>query len=113
MLNHPENLPRNLANIQVAIHRSQAAFVLVIFRHRLGLEIILQQTFPYDFLAIVIADDQRGTINVANAFGARRLEIDVVNVSVGETSPTSGEPLYQLIIVHVDADHNWQVLASA
>jgi hypothetical protein len=93
MLNHPENLPRDLANVQVAIHRSQATFVLVVFRHRLSLEIILQQTFPDDFLAIVVADDQRGTIDIANAFDARRLEIDVVDVSVGETSPTSGEPL--------------------
>src|SRR5262249_39100395 len=28
------------------------------------------------------------------------------------TSPSSGEPLYQLIIVYVDADHNWQALAA-
>src|ERR1700674_66470 len=112
MLYHPENLPGDFANFQVAIHRNQATLLLVIFRHRPGLEVIFQQTFPDHFLAIVAADYQRRTVNIANVRDARWLEIDVIDVSVGETSPTPGEPLYQLIIVHVDADHNWQALAT-
>jgi hypothetical protein len=113
MLNHPENLSGDLSNFQVPVQRNQAALLLIVFRHRPGLEIIFRQTFPDYLLAIVAADYQRGTVNVANISDARGLEIDVIDVSVGETSPTSGEPLYELIIIHVDADHNWQALAAA
>src|SRR5579864_4221347 len=112
MLNHPENLPSNLSDFQVAVQRNQAAFLLIVFRHRPGLEVIFRQTFPDHFLAIIAADYQRGTVNIANIGDARGLEIDVIDVSVGETSPTSGEPLYQSIIVHVDADDNRQAFAA-
>src|SRR5580704_12409529 len=112
MLNHPKNLSGDFAHRQVAIHRNQATLLLIVFRHGPGLQVICLQTFPDHFLAIVAADYQLGAVNVANVWDARGLEIDVIDVSVGETSPASSEPLYQLIIVHVDADHNWQTLAS-
>src|SRR5580700_6977648 len=108
MLNHVEHLPGNLAHGQVAIHRNQASLLLIVFRHRPGLLVIRLQTFPNHFLPIVAADYQRRTVNIADIRDSRWLEIDVIDVSVGETSPASSEPLYQLIIVHVDADHNWQ-----
>src|SRR5580658_9197727 len=76
------------------------------------LECGLRAQFPDHFLAIIAAGYQRRTVNIADIRNARWLEIDVIDVSVGETSPASSEPLYQLIIVHVDADHNWQTLAT-
>src|ERR1700722_8749362 len=97
MLNHIEHLPGDLGYFQVAIHRNQSALLLIVFRHRAGLQVIRLQTFPDHFLAIVAADDQLRTVNIADVGDARWLEIDVIDVSVGETSPTSGEPLYQLI----------------
>src|SRR5580704_11141911 len=112
MLNHPKNLSGYLAHRQVAFHRHQAPFLLVVFRYGPGLQVICLQTFPDHFLAIIAADYQLGTVNVANIRDARWLEINVVDMSVGETSPASSEPLYQLIIVYVDADHNWQTLAT-
>src|SRR5580700_3444248 len=112
MLNHPKNLSGYLAHRQVAFHRHQAPFLLVVFRYGPGLQVICLQTFPDHFLAIIAADYQLGTVDIANVRDARWLEIDVIDVSVGETSPASSEPLYQLIIVYVDADHNWQALAA-
>src|SRR5271167_41989 len=94
VFNHPEHLPGDLAHRQVAIHRYQTPLLLVIFRHRPGLQVIRVQTLADHFLAIIAADYQRGAINVANVGDARWLEIDVINVSVGETSPASGDPLY-------------------
>src|SRR4029077_20017429 len=96
----------------VAVHRNQASLVLIVFRHGPGLLVIRLQTFPDHVLAIIAADYQRRTVNIADIRDPRWLEIDVIDVSVGETSPASSEPLYQLIIVHVDADHNWQALAA-
>src|ERR1700685_317057 len=112
MLNHPEHLSRDFAYRQVAIHRNQAPLQLIVFRHGPGLHIIRLQTLPDHFLAIIAADYQRRTVNITDIRDARWLEVDVIDVSVGETSPASSEPLYQLIIVHVDADHNWQTLAT-
>src|SRR5580658_8602838 len=108
VLNHPEHLPRDFANFQLAIHRNQPTLPLVVFRHGPGLQVVRLQALPDHFLTIVAADYQRRTVDIADIRDARWLEIDVIDVSVGETSPASSEPLYQLIIVHVDADHNWQ-----
>src|SRR5271170_7945039 len=94
MLNHVKHLSGNLAHRMVAVHRNKTPLLLVIFRHRPGLPIIRLQTLPDHFLAIVAADYQRGTVNIANVSDARWLEIDVIDVSVGETSPASGDPLY-------------------
>src|ERR1700722_384282 len=104
MLDHPKNLSGDLAHRQIAIHSDQAPLVLIVCRHGPGLQVIGLQTFPDHLLAIIAADYQLGTINVANIGDARGLEVDVIDVSVGETSPASSEPLYQLIIIYVDAD---------
>src|SRR5580700_96100 len=112
VLNHVEHLPGNLTHRQVAIHRNQASLLLIVFRHRPGLQVIRLQTFPDHFLPIIAADYQRRTVNIADIRDSRWLEIDVIDVSVGETSPASSEPLYQLIIVHVDADDNRQTLVT-
>jgi hypothetical protein len=94
MLNHVEHLPGNLPHGQVAIHRNQASLVLIVLSHGPGLQVIGLQTFPDHFLPIIAADYQRRTVNIADIRDPRWLEIDVIDVSVGETSPASSEPLY-------------------
>jgi hypothetical protein len=94
MLNHIKQLSSNFADRQFAIYRHQSPFVLIVLRHGPGLKVICLETFPDHFLAIVAADYQWRTVNVANIGDARWLEIDVIDVSVGETSPASSEPLY-------------------
>jgi len=93
MLNYIKHLPGDLAHREVAIHRNQASLVLIVFRHGAGLQVIRLQTIPDHFLSIVAADYQRRTVNVADIRDSRWLEIDVIDVSVGETSPASSEPL--------------------
>src|ERR1700722_499305 len=108
MLDHIKQLSGNFADRQIAIHRHQSPFMLIVLRDGPSLKVIRLETFPDHFLAIVAADNQRRTVNVAEVADARWLEIDVIDVSVGETGPASSEPLYQLIIIHIDADHNRQ-----
>jgi hypothetical protein len=96
MLNHIEHLSGDFAYRQIAVHCHQAPFLLIVFRHGPGLKVVGLKTFPDHFLAIVAADYQWRTVNVANIRDARWLEIDVIDVSVGETSPASSEPLGRL-----------------
>jgi hypothetical protein len=83
MLDYIKQLSGNFADRQISIHRHQPPFVLIIFRHGPGLKVICLKTFPDHFLAIVAADYQWRTVNVANFSDARWLEIDVIDVSVG------------------------------
>src|SRR5579863_10359738 len=94
VLNHIEQLSGNFADRQIPIHRHQPPFVFIVLRHGPGLKVICLKTFPDHFLAIVAADYQWRTVDVTNIRDARWLEIDVIDVSVGETSPASSEPLY-------------------
>ena len=94
MLDHIEHLSGDFANRQIAIYRHQAPFLLIVLRHGPGLKVICLKTFPDHFLAIIAADYQLRTVDVANIRDARWLEIDVIDVSVGETSPASSEPMY-------------------
>ena len=87
-----ENLLRHLVHRQTAVHCNQPPFARVVLRHRPGLLLIRGQTFPDHFLAVIIADDQLGTVKVANFIDAGWLKMDVINVSVGGASPASGEP---------------------
>src|SRR5712692_7163872 len=91
-LNHPENLLRYLISWQVTIHGNQPSFALVVIHHGPGLQLVCLQTFPDYFLAIIVANHQLGTINIAGIGDAGWLEIDVIDVSTSETGPTSGEP---------------------
>jgi hypothetical protein len=94
MLNHIKQLSGNFADRQFPIHRHQPPFMLIVLRHGPGLKVICLKTFPDHFLAIIAADNQWRTVDVTNIRDARWLEIDVIDVSVGETSPASSEPLY-------------------
>src|SRR5580698_1015252 len=94
MLNHVKHLPTDLTHRQLAVHRNQATLLLIVLGDRPGLEVVCLQTLPDHFLTIIAADNQRGTVNIANVGDAGRLEKDVIDVSVGETSPASGYPLY-------------------
>src|SRR5579885_1003935 len=108
----PEDFCRDHIRRQASIHLEQAGLMLVILRHRPGRPLVSVQTLPNHFLTVIIADYQPGTVKVANFIHPGWLEMDVINVSVGETSSTSGEPEQQLIIVHINQDHNWPAPAG-
>jgi hypothetical protein len=69
------------------------------------------QTLPNHFLAIIVAGNQLGTVDVAKFIDARWLKMDVVDATTGRTGPASGKTTEQVIIVDVDPDHNRQALA--
>ena len=81
---------------------------LVIVRHRTSLLLICRESGLNYFQPVVIAGHQlRPVTFVADFIHAGRLEVDVIDPSTGGTRTSSSNPEQQLIIVHVQADHNW------
>src|SRR4029077_20742150 len=66
-----------------------------------------RQTGLNHFQPVVIAGHQLRPVDVAKLIDAGRLEVDVVDPPTGGTRTASSNPEQQLIIVHVQSDHNW------
>ena len=91
-LDLPKNPFGNFCYGQTSVYRRQPTALGVIFRHRTRLVLILLQTLPNYFLSIVVADDQLGTVFIAdiNRFG--RLKVDIEDMPVSLTGPAPSEP---------------------
>src|SRR6202035_3316033 len=107
VLKNPENLPCNFVHRPVAIHRDQPSRALVIIGYGSGLLLVSRQTGLNHFQPVVIAGYQLRPVKVANFIVTGRLKVDVIDPPTGGTRTASSNPEQQLIIVHVQADHNW------
>jgi hypothetical protein len=107
VLKNPENLPGDFVHRQVAIHRNQPARALVVIRHRRSLLLIRRadaaESLPTDRHCGLPA----WTRQHRKFRDTGRLEMDVIDPSTGGTRTASSDPEQQLIIVHLEADHNW------
>src|SRR5439155_25218051 len=110
VLDQPHYLPRYFIHRQVPVDRNQASLALVVLGHRFGLKLVSGQALPYDFLAVIIADHQLGTIDIASVGDTARLGVDVVDPSADGTGTASGKTAQELIIVDFNPDHNRQTL---
>src|SRR5579863_4840435 len=104
---YPKNLVRDVVHGQIAVHRDQPARALVVVRYRTSLLLVCRESWLNHFQPVVIAGHQLGRVTlVAKLIDAGRLEVDVIDPSTGGTRASSSDPEQELIIVHVQADHN-------
>src|SRR5713226_6517720 len=66
------NASRYVIHRLVAINGHDPAKLLIVLRHWLGLALIRIQTLAYDFLAVIIADEQPGAIYITDFVNKRR-----------------------------------------
>src|ERR1700747_2052219 len=104
---NPENLLRDLVHREIAVHRHQPSRALIIVRYGGSLLLISRQTRLNHFQPIVIAGYQLRPVFVAKLIDTGRLEVDVIDPPTGGTRTASSNSEQQLIIVHVQLDHNW------
>src|SRR5260370_8189877 len=102
-----ENLLGDVVHRQITVYRDQPSCALVIVSHGASLLLVSRQSRLNDFQSVVIAGHQLRSVEVANFIEAGRLEVDVIDPPTGGTGTASSDPEQKLIIVHVQADHNW------
>src|SRR6185312_8164894 len=88
------------------------SFARVVFRYRLGLQFVGRQPVPNDVFAVIFSGHQRRTINIASISNFGWLGVDVVDPSTDGARTASSDTTQQLIIIHVNSDHNGQTLAT-
>src|SRR5512139_1700610 len=81
------------------------ATLLVIGDQRLGLLAVLREAVLDHLGLVVVADDQPGAVEVADALLLRRVELDVVDVGrVLLAGATTSQPAHDLLLGDVDQD---------
>src|ERR1700683_4656120 len=106
-LDNPENLRRNFVHRPVATDRIQPSRALIIIGHGSGLLLVSRQTGLNHFQPVVIAGYQLRPVKITKLIDTGRLEVDVIDPPTGGTRTASSNTEQQLIIVHVQPDHNW------
>jgi hypothetical protein len=92
-VNHAENLRRNVFHGAIRIDCHQPPLHPVVIRYRPGPTLISRQSPGNDFLAIVVADYQLGSVTITQLVDERRLRVNVIEPSTGGTRAPSGKPL--------------------
>ena len=106
ILKNAKNIFRYRVHRPIAIDRNQPPGTLIIISHRPRLFLIRLNAGLNHFEPVVIAGNQLGSVDVANFIDRRRLKVDVIDPPAGWTRTTSSNPEQQLIIIHVQPDHN-------
>src|SRR4051794_36956268 len=95
----------DLVGSLASVHVIEDATVLVVTDERLGLLPVLREPVLDHLGLVVIADEQLGAVDVADALLLRRVEFDVVDVArvllAGATAP---EAAHHLVLGDVDQD---------
>jgi len=106
LLKYPENIRRYFIHGPVAVNGNQPASPLIIISHRTSLFLIGRDTGLNYFQPVVITGYQPGPVDIANFIDLGRLKVDVIDPSTGGTRTASSNPEQQLIIIHIEPDHN-------
>ena len=75
-----ENLRCNVFHRPIRIDRHQSPLHPVIIRYRLGLMLIGRQALRDNFSAIVVANHQLGSVQIAQLIDERWLQVNVIEI---------------------------------
>src|SRR5690349_16389321 len=87
----------------------EETLLAVVIDQRGGLLVVLLEAVTDDLGLVVVADEEFGTVDVADAFLRRRVEFDVVDVALLVADPSAGQPVDDRLVVDVDQDHGGQL----
>src|ERR1700750_498443 len=90
---------------RLASDPAQAAAAVVVGEERLGLLVVGLEPLADHLGLVVVADDQRRAVDVADAFLLRWLELDVEDMAVRLAGAAAAEPAHHLIVGDVDQQH--------
>src|SRR5271170_2212759 len=113
VLKNPEDFFRYNVHRPIAVDGDQSSGAPIIIGHRTSLFLICRDTGLNYFQPVVITGHQLRPVNVAKFIDTGRLEVDVIDPPTGGTRTASSNPEQQLIIIHVQPDHNWPGPGSA
>src|ERR1700682_1289050 len=93
IVNHRENLRRNLIHRAIRVDRYQPPLRPVVIHHPPGLRLIGSQSTGNNFFTIVVADHQLGSVHITQLVDERWLRVDVIEPPTGGTRTPPGKPL--------------------
>ena len=94
------------------VDRVQECLTVVVVDQGRRLLVVLDEPVADHLGVVVIADDQLGAVDVADALLLGRAEVDVVDVVVLGADPPAREPPDDLVVVDVDQDDGGQLLRN-